>query len=58
MKRFVVLELGVIQLVLLDHVEQSLVDIILLAWEEILVKVVEDLSPFICRVHMVCFIYK
>ena len=57
MELSVVLELGVIELVLLDHVEQSLVDIVLLAWEEVLVKVVGDLSPFI-RVHMVCFIYK
>ena len=57
MELSVVLELGVIKLVVYDHVEQSRVDIVPLALEELLVQVVCDLSPFIL-VHMVCFIYK
>ena len=58
MELSVVLELGVIQLVVDDHVEQSQVDIILLAFGELLIQVVGDLSGFIFIVHMVCFIYK
>ena len=58
MELSVVLELGVIHAVVDNHIEQSRVDILLLAREEILFQVVADVSPFIFIVHMVCFIYK
>ena len=57
MELSVILELGVIQIVVDNHVEQSRIDILLLAREEILAKVVGDLSAFIFIAHMVCFIY-
>ena len=58
MELSVVLDLGVIQIVVDNHVEQSRIDILLLAREEILFQVFADVSPFIFIVHMVCFIYK
>ena len=54
MELSVVLELGVVQIVVDDHVEQTRVDICPLAREELLIRVVGDLSPFI-RVHIGVF---
>ena len=56
MELIVVLELGVIQLLLLDQFEQNLVDVLQLWIGELLLQVVGDLS--IGRHNTVCFIYK
>ena len=57
MELTIVLELGVIQLLLLDQLEQRLVDVLPLDIGELLIQVLRDVP--VAFVHMVCFyLYK